>query len=150
MSLALQPRDHFIHRLTTLREEIICAVCGRLIDLKMTFLAQAQRRCFAREDEIRADDCEDSSKENGLQTFIPLSLVDSDENWHDVVTKCFPLSTQSGPPTFFLTFTMNPFWVDYHALKRGRETFADSAMGVIIFKTKLLALMQFIQKREIL
>jgi hypothetical protein len=45
---------------------------------------------------------------------------------------------------------MNPHWVDCQSLKRGCETLADSAMGAIIFKTKLLALMQFIQKREIL
>jgi hypothetical protein len=45
---------------------------------------------------------------------------------------------------------MTPLWVDYQALKRGGETFADSAVGTIIFKPKLSALMQFIQKYEIL
>jgi hypothetical protein len=44
---------------------------------------------------------------------------------------------------------MNPYWVDYQALKRGRETFADSAMGTTTFKTQPSALMQFIQKHEI-
>jgi hypothetical protein len=44
-------------------------------------------------------------------------------------------------PSTFLAFKMNPFWVDYQAFKRARETFADSAMGAIIFKTKLSALM---------
>jgi hypothetical protein len=78
-SLILQPRDHFIHQLTTLREEFICAVYGCLINLKIKFLAQVKRRLFAREDEIPSDDCEDSSKEYGLRTFIPASLVDSDE-----------------------------------------------------------------------
>jgi hypothetical protein len=55
-----------------------------------------------------------------------------------------------GPSTFFLDFTINPYWVYHQALKRGREPFADSVMGAIIFKTKLSALVQFIQKHEIL
>jgi hypothetical protein len=52
ISLILQPRDHFIHQLTTLREEFICAFFGRLVNLNIKFIAQAQRRYFAREDEI--------------------------------------------------------------------------------------------------
>jgi hypothetical protein len=124
-------------------------VYGRLITLKIKFLAQAQRQRLAKEDEIRADDCEDSSKEYGLRTFIPPSLVDTDEYWHHVATKCFTFSSQLGPPTFFLTFAMNAYWVDYQALKRGRETFADSPMGAIISKAKLSALMEFTQKHEI-
>jgi hypothetical protein len=98
----------------------------------------------------RADDCEDSSKEYGLRTFIPPSLVGSDEYWHHVATKCFALSTQWGHPTLFLTFAMNRYWVAYPALNRGRETLADSAMDGVIFKTKHSAVMLFIQKPEIL
>jgi hypothetical protein len=56
ISLILQARDHFIHELTTLREEVIYAEDGRLINLKIKFLAQAQRRCSAREDETHAGD----------------------------------------------------------------------------------------------
>jgi hypothetical protein len=52
ISLILQPPDHFIHQLITLREETICAVVGRLANLNIKFIAQAQRRYFAREDEI--------------------------------------------------------------------------------------------------
>jgi hypothetical protein len=44
---------------------------------------------------------------------------------------------------------MNPHWPDYQALRRGDDVFADSAMGSIIFKTKLSALMKFIQKKRI-
>jgi hypothetical protein len=150
ISPILQPRGQFIHQLATLRKEFICAVYGRLINLKIEFLAQAQRRCFAREDEVRADDCEDSSKEHGLRTFTPPSLVDSDEYWHHVATKCFAFSTKLGPPTLFLTFTMKLYRADDQPVKQGREIFADSAISAIIFKTKLSALMQFIQKHEIL
>jgi hypothetical protein len=53
ISLILQPRNHFIHQLTSLREEFICAVSGRLIKIHIKYLAQAERRSFAREDEIR-------------------------------------------------------------------------------------------------
>jgi hypothetical protein len=111
ISLIMQPSDHFIHQLTTLREEFIYAVYGGLINLKTKFLAQ--RRCFAREDEIRADDCEDSSKEYRLRTFTPPSLADSDDYSHHATIKCFALSTQLCPPTLFLTSIMNLYWVDY-------------------------------------
>jgi hypothetical protein len=108
ISLVLQPRDHFIHQLITLREEFTCAVFGRLVNLNIKFIAQARRRHFAREDEILDQNPEGSSKEYGLRLFIPPSLTDSDEYCRHVATKCLPISTQLGSPTFFLTFTMNP------------------------------------------
>jgi hypothetical protein len=86
-------------------------------------LAQAQSRCFAWEDEIRDENSDGVPKEYGLRTFIPPSLTASDEYWHHVATKCFALSTQLGPPTFFLTFTMNPYWSEYQALRRTGELF---------------------------
>jgi hypothetical protein len=39
ISLILQPRDHFIHQLTTLREEFISVVFGRLVNLNIKFIA---------------------------------------------------------------------------------------------------------------
>jgi hypothetical protein len=45
---------------------------------------------------------------------------------------------------------MNPYWADCQVLKRGRETFADSAMTAIIFKSTLSALMKFIQHDQFL
>jgi hypothetical protein len=79
VSLILQPRDHFIHQFKNLRDEFIWAVYGRLIHLVIKYLAQAQRRYFAREDEIRGNHSEGSPKEYELRNFIPPSLVDSDE-----------------------------------------------------------------------
>jgi hypothetical protein len=150
ISFILQPRDHFIDQLTTLREEFICAVYGRLINITITFLAQAQRRCFAREDEIRDENSDGVPKEYSLGTFIPPALTASDEYWHPIAPKWFALSTPLGPPTFFLTFTMNPYWAKYQALKRDRGTFPHSAMTAIVFKAKLSALMKFIKDHEIL
>jgi hypothetical protein len=45
---------------------------------------------------------------------------------------------------------MNPHWRDYKVLMRVDGVFADSAIAGIIFKTKLSALMNFIQKHQIL
>jgi hypothetical protein len=78
ISLILQPLDHFIHQLITLREEIICSVFGRLVNLNIKFVAQAQRRYFAREDDILDQNPEGSPKEYGLRTFIP-PLTNSDK-----------------------------------------------------------------------
>jgi hypothetical protein len=150
IALVLQPRGYFIHQLPNLGEEFICAVSGRLVNIAIKFLAQAERRYFAREDEIRRDLSNEVTKDFGIRSFIPLSLVDSNEYWHKVATKCFAISTQFGPPTFFLTFTMNPHWHDVQALKRNSDVFHDSAMCAIIFKMKLAALMQFIKRKKIL
>jgi hypothetical protein len=124
VALVLQPREHFLHQMPTLREEFICAVSGRLININIKYLAEREKQ-LAREDEIRAGDDDQNPKEYGMRTFIPPSLTDSDEYWHHVATKCFAISTQLGPPTFFLTFTMNPYWHEYQALKRDSGTFAD-------------------------
>jgi hypothetical protein len=67
----LHPWYHFIHQLMTLWEELICAVFGRLVNLNIKFVAQAQRRYFAREDEILNQNPWGSPKESGLRTFIP-------------------------------------------------------------------------------
>jgi hypothetical protein len=75
ISLALQPRDHFIHQLGTLREEFICAVSGRPTNLKIKFLEQAEQRYLVREDEIRAAE-QNSEKEHSMRTFIPPSMTD--------------------------------------------------------------------------
>jgi hypothetical protein len=48
----LQRRDHFVHALETLREEFICSVSGRLVNIAINWLLAAQRNHFAREDEI--------------------------------------------------------------------------------------------------
>jgi hypothetical protein len=149
IAIILQARDHFIHEIGTLREDFIRAVYGHFVNLNITYLAQPQKRCFAREDEIREENSDGVPKEYGLRTFIPPSLVDSDEYLHHVAAKCFTISAQLGPLTFFLTFTMNPHWPDHQALKRGDDVLADSAMGSIIFKTKLSAVMKFILKKII-
>jgi hypothetical protein len=119
ISLLFQPRGHFIHGLGTLREEFICSISGRLSNLRIKFLSQAEKRYFVREDEVRGVFGDKQTKEYGLRSFIPASLNDSDEYWKEVATKCFAISTQLGPPTFFLTFTMNPHWLEFQALKRG-------------------------------
>jgi hypothetical protein len=150
ISLILQPRDHFIHQPGTLREEFICAVCGYLVNLNIKFLAQAERRCFRREDEIRSEHSDGAPKEYGVRTFIPPSLTDSDEYWHSVAAKCFAFLTQLGPPTFFLTFTMNPYWPDHQALERGTATSADSAISAIVFKTRRSALTKWSKYPQIL
>jgi hypothetical protein len=148
--LILQPGDHFIHQLITLREKFLCVVFGRLVNINIKFLAQSQRRHFAREDEIWVQNPEGSPKEYGLRAFIPPSLTDSDEYWSHIAPKCFAISTQLGSPTFLLTFTMNPHWPAYKALMRGDGIFADSGIAAIIFTSKLSALMKFIQKSQIL
>jgi hypothetical protein len=45
---------------------------------------------------------------------------------------------------------MNPHWPDYKALMRGDSVFADSAIAAIIFTIKLSALINFIQKHQIM
>jgi hypothetical protein len=101
ISLILQTRDHLIHQLITLREEFICAIFRRLITLNIKFITQAQKQCFAREDEILNQNPEGSPKEYGLRTFIRPSLTDTDEYWRHVATKRFAISTSWALRPFF-------------------------------------------------
>jgi hypothetical protein len=121
-----------------------------LVNLKIKFIAQAQRRCLAREDEILDQNPEGSPKEYGLRMFIPHSLTDSDEYWRHVATKWFDILTHMGSPTFFLTFTINLQWPDSKLLMRGDGVFANFAIVTIIFKILISVLMNFIQKHQIL
>jgi hypothetical protein len=52
ISLVLQRRGHFIHKLSSLREELICSVSGPVSNLTIKYLAGAEKRWFAREDEV--------------------------------------------------------------------------------------------------
>jgi hypothetical protein len=74
-------------------------------------------------------------------------LVDTHEHWHHVATKYFAVSKRLGLPTFFLTFTITPHSPDYRILKKDGGVLADQAMGAIIFKATLFAVMKFIHKR---
>jgi hypothetical protein len=150
ISLILQPPDHFIHQLTTLREEFICAASGRLINLAITFPSRVQKWRFAREDEVRSENSDDNPTEHGLRTLIPRSLTDNDEFWHYITMKCF--ASRHSCAANILSYIHNEpiLRAEHQALKRGRETFADSAMTAIIFKSKLLALMKLSQDHQIL
>jgi hypothetical protein len=113
-------------------------------------MAQAQRRCFARDNEIGAESSEGAPNEGGVGMLIPYSLTNSHEYWHPIATKWFPLSLQPGRPTMFLAFTMNRYLAEYQAITRGSGIFADSAIRPIVFKAKLSGLMKFIIHYEIL
>jgi hypothetical protein len=69
-----RPQDHFIHQLTTLREDFICAFADRLVNLNIEFQAETQRRSFVKEDGIGREISEDDPVEYGLRTFIDPSL----------------------------------------------------------------------------
>jgi hypothetical protein len=56
------------------RDEFICAVPGQLMNIAITWLLEAERSYFAREDEIRTMDGNDNSeKEFGLRSFFRLN-----------------------------------------------------------------------------
>jgi hypothetical protein len=76
ISLVMRPRDHFIHRLPTLREEFICATEGRLVNMNIKFLISAQR-IMAEEDELRYD-ADLAEKSFGLRTFVPSLVLGTD------------------------------------------------------------------------
>jgi hypothetical protein len=91
----------FHSSINNLTRKFICAVFARLVNLNIKFIARAQRRYFAREDEILGQNPEGNPKEYRLRMFIPPYLTDSNEYWRHVATKCFGISTQLGSPTFF-------------------------------------------------
>jgi hypothetical protein len=55
IALVIQPRGYFLHEMGTLRDEIISALSGRLVNLNIKYLAERGKEVF-QEDEIRADE----------------------------------------------------------------------------------------------
>jgi hypothetical protein len=68
----------FDSSLGTRREESICAVYEPLINITIKFLAQAQTRCFAREDEICHENSDGVPKQYGLRILFPPFVVETD------------------------------------------------------------------------
>jgi hypothetical protein len=101
VSLIFQYRGHFIHQMTTLREEFICAGSGKLSHLPIKFLSDAQKCHFVHEDEIRGLIPDMAMKEYVMRTVSPASLMDRNECWREVATKCFAISTQMMHQPFF-------------------------------------------------
>jgi hypothetical protein len=62
----------------TPREEFICAISARLINMKIKYLVKRQKE-LAHEDEIWEGADDENPKEHGIRTFIPPSLTDSDK-----------------------------------------------------------------------
>ena len=145
--LLLRPRDHFIHQLPSLREEYLCATFGRLSNIYLQYNLKCQKNFFQREDEI--DHPDDDEKEYGIKSFISPSFVDSDSYWKQAAEKCFNLSGIYGPPTFFLTITMNPYWVELRSLSRNKSIYSDSAIISLVFRQKLKTIINFINTRKI-
>jgi hypothetical protein len=122
-----------------------------LINIHINWLLTAQRSYLAWEDEIRGIyGAENDEKEFGLRSFIPVAVTDTDQYWHVVTEKCFALSTRMGAPTFFLTFIMNPYWPDYHALKSGSWPCSDATMISIVFRSCLKFIMKYCKSTRIL
>jgi hypothetical protein len=149
--LILQPKDHFIHSLETLREEFLCVTYGQLLNLQLKLLFGAQTASLAREDEVRGEgNLDNLVNEFELRSLIPSSITDTDQYREGVKEKCFAVATKPGPPTFFLTFTMDPYWREYQSLKRGTGNFSDRSIAAIIFRVRLKGFMQFCKKSRVL
>jgi hypothetical protein len=93
------------------------------------------QRAMAREDEVHRDD-DVVEKSFGWRTFVPTSVLGTDDYWSGVASECFAISSQLGAPTFFLTFTMNAYWPEFMTRRRGAEALADSAMIAIDIKER--------------
>jgi hypothetical protein len=147
----LQGGDHFIHGLETLREEFLCAASARLMNISLKWRLATQRGYFTIEDEIRErDGGENGEKEYRLRSFIAASMIDVDQYWHGVREKCFALSSQMGAPTFFLTLTMNPYWLEYQIFKRGNAQVSDATLISIVFWARLKCLIKYCRRSHLL
>jgi hypothetical protein len=134
----LQPWDDSIHAMEKLREEFLCAASGRLVNIAVKWLWGAERNIFAREDELPGIDCSESGeKDLGLRIFISSLTTDTGQSWNYVDEKCFTLSSQMSPWTFFVGLTMNSYWPNHQALKTVSGNYSDAMMISIVFRSRL-------------
>ena len=147
--LCMQPQSHYFHRLISLREEYICTVYGRWMKRKVE--KEKQRQMLVRkENEIRSGTV-NSSNDNqiGVQTFIPASFTGSDTYWHQLQNKAFLLTVSLGPPTFFMTITMNPYWPELIAIDPDNYL-SNSSLLMRVFRQRKLAMLDYLRTTSIL
>ena len=146
----MQPMSHFIHKLSSLREEFLCSTYGRVMQSKINFEFHRQMLIF-KENEIRNGSVFDKNNSNldfGIKTYIPSSFKGGPTHWKNLSNEAFLLSVSLGPPTFFITITENPYWPEIIALDN-ISYLNNSSLLMRVFKQRRSSFLSYLKISKI-
>ena len=150
-AMCLMGKDYFLNKCPFLREEYICSVYGRLMQMRINFQFNLQMKIL-NEKEVRNGDIFENGNQNlkqGIKTYIPASITGSPEYWKSVADGAFYLTLILGPPKFFITITENPHWNEIAALNFEKDVMMNSPLLSRIFYQKKRCLIDYIKKTKI-
>lgn len=125
ISMCMQSPDYYFNQCSALREEFICSVYGRLIQLRINYEFNRQKQLFMKK-EISPNMIQKDLK-YGIKTYIPSSFTGSAQYWKKVTNQGFYLTLILGPPKFFVTITFNPKWNEVTALNNNEALLINNS-----------------------
>lgn len=148
ISMCMQSPDYYFNQCSALREEFICSVYGRLIQLRINYEFNRQKQLFMKK-EISPNMIQKDLK-YGIKTYIPSSFTGSAQYWKKVTNQGFYLTLILGPPKFFVTITFNPKWNEVTALNNNEALLINNSPLIArIFNQKRQCFIDYIKKRKI-
>ncbi len=144
-ALMMQPHDHWIHKLGTLREEFMIHQYCKLIYCQTEYWLNKQR--LNAKEKYLDPNYSGTSISDGIKTFIPKSMTGA-TYWKEIQNNGFILSSKFGAPTFFLTFTTNPDWPEFADVGEDKP-FLNGSLVSRVFKIKFHKLIQYIQSHKL-
>lgn len=160
ISLAKQARILFMqdnrtcwfHKLKLLREAYVVDIYGRIQDNKLSYLLKCMPSLIKENEAKKLEAGEElSNDDEGSKSFLPSSFIGSNNYWNNLCHCACDLAARIGPPSFFLTITMNPYNYDSYGLITPSDDYnLDSISISRIFEIKLKVFIDWMTRQEIL
>lgn len=147
LSMCMHSPDYYFNQCSALREEFICSVYGRLIQLRINFQYKLQKQLFMKK-EISSN-MNQNDLQYGIKTYVPSSFTGSAQYWKKVFNQGFYMTLILGPPKFFVTITFNPKWNEVVALNNEPHLINNSPLIARIFNQKKHCFIDYIKKSKI-
>ena len=145
--MCMHSPDYYFNQCSALREEFICSVYGRLIQLRINFQYKLQKQLFMKK-EISSN-MNQNDLQYGIKTYVPSSFTGSAQYWKKVFNQGFYMTLILGPPKFFVTITFNPKWNEVVALNNEPHLINNSPLIAWIFNQKKRCFIDYIKKSKI-
>jgi hypothetical protein len=134
--LLREDRFHIFGRLTN---EYAVDMFTRELDCRLHYVRTNIDRIRREEAELMGD----GAQSHGENVYLPASFLGSVRWAHERTADALAVASAFGPPTMFITFTCNPYWVEIQErLRPGQQWFDIPVVVARVFKRKLT---QFIE-----
>ena len=138
ISMCMQNPSYYFNRCSALKEEFICSVYGRILQLRINYQFNLQKNLYMKK-EIFSNSNQTDNLKYGIKTYVPSTFTGSYQYWRKVSNQGFYMTLILGPPKFFVTITFNPKWNEVVALNpKDLNIIHNSPLIARIFNQKKL------------